>query len=62
VGDIDGNGQINNVDVVTLARYIVGLYDEATAAAVRMYADMDGDGIITNSDLVALARICVNIA
>jgi hypothetical protein len=50
------------VDVVTLARYIVGLYDEATAAAVRMYADMDGDGIITNSDLVALARICVNIA
>jgi D-alanyl-D-alanine dipeptidase len=62
VGDIAGDREINNVDVVTLARYIVGLYDEATAAAVRMYADMDGDGIITNSDLVALARVCVNIA
>ena len=60
-GDIDGDGEITNVDVVTLARYIAGLCSELTASAVRSCADMNDDGEITNIDLVTLARVCVQL-
>jgi hypothetical protein len=51
-GDLDGNGIINNKDIVILARYLVGfgpLSDSEMSAA-----DYNGDGKVGNMDLVKL--------
>jgi hypothetical protein len=55
-GDIDGNGEVNNADLVLLARYIVGIGQVSIDTA-----DMDGNGKIDNSDLVTLARYIVGL-
>ena len=55
-GDIDGNGEVNNADLVLLARYVVGLGQVNMEAA-----DMDGNGEVDNSDLVTLARHIVGL-
>ena len=54
LGDLNGDGQVDNADLVTLARAIVGivkLTDTQTTAA-----DMNKDGMVDNQDLVLLAR------
>ena len=47
-GDIDGNGQIQNTDLV----YILGYLDEDSTLTVAQYqqADIDGDGKVSRSD------------
>ncbi len=61
-GDVDGDGEISNTDLIMVARYIVELRDENTIADIEQYGDMDGDEIITNTDLISIARIIVGLA
>ena len=62
VGDINGDGQVSNADLVTLARFAVNLLSVGGAEyeGCRRYGDMNGDGTIDNQDLVTLARVLVS--
>jgi hypothetical protein len=62
LGDIDGDSEITNSDLVTIARYIVGLTEGNTKNAVEAYADMNGDGKVDNTDIVTVARTIVGLA
>lgn len=56
-GDVNGDGELSNTDIVEAARYIVGLTeftDEQLSAA-----DMDESGDVANADLVLLAKAAV---
>lgn len=52
LGDIDGNGEVDDWDAIVLNRYLAGWQTEANLAA----ADMDGDGELTDWDAIALER------
>lgn len=54
VGDVDGNGKLNNKDVTALFRYITGIYSEKDI--LKAAADFDGDGKTNNKDVVLLFR------
>jgi hypothetical protein len=58
-GDLNGDGQIDNRDVVLLARYLVKL-TQFTEKQIEL-ADMNGDGTVSNTDLVRLARYMVGL-
>ena len=58
-GDINYDGQINNADLIILAKYIVRL-TSLTYNQLR-FADINGDNSIDNTDLVLLARKVVGI-
>ena len=52
-GDVNGDGVVDQADLVALARFMAGLDDlEDTARA-----DINGDGIYSAADLTALARM-----
>ena len=51
-GDVNGDGLVDNKDVVTLFRYVSGSGKLANPDA----ADINGDGEINNKDVVALFR------
>ena len=51
-GDVNGDGKINNKDVVLLFRFVSG----DTAGAVVENCDFNGDGVHNNKDVVALFR------
>ena len=51
-GDINGDGSVDNQDVVALFRYVSGGKVEVVKAAL----DPDGDGEATNMDVVILFR------
>jgi hypothetical protein len=57
LGDLNGDGEIDNRDIILLARYLVHLVEFDADQLVR--ADFNADGIVNNSDLVALARFLV---
>ncbi len=63
LGDIDGDDEITNTDLIIIARYIVDAIDETSDeyAAVKQYGDMNADGEITNTDLITVARIIVGL-
>ena len=53
VGDVNGDGVVNQADLVALARFMAGIDDlEDTTRA-----DINGDGILSAADLTALARM-----
>ncbi len=52
-GDLNGDGSINNKDVVTLFRFVSG---DPTIRALEGAADVNGDGAINNKDVTALFR------
>lgn len=54
-GDINGDGFLNNQDLVLMARCIVGL--DSVSDSHRAAADVNGSGDIDNGDLVHLACI-----
>lgn len=58
-GDINGDGSISNVDLVILARFIVGL--ENLNEAQISNADMNHDGEVSNIDLIEMARYIVSL-
>ncbi|MBP5207038.1 MAG: Ig-like domain-containing protein [Clostridia bacterium] len=51
-GDVNGDGSVDNQDVVALFRYVSGGKVEVVKAAL----DPDGDGNVTNIDVVILFR------
>ena len=51
-GDLDGDGEITNKDVVLLFRYVSG----TEKAEDETVYDFDGDGNVDNKDVVALFR------
>lgn len=57
MGDVNLDGRVSNADVITLARYLVGL-TEFNEDQLEL-ADIDGNGAISNIDLVKLARSIV---
>ena len=53
VGDVNGDGVVDQADLVALARFMAGIDDlEDTTRA-----DINGDGILSAADLTALARM-----
>ena len=53
IGDVNGDGVVDQADLVALARFMAGIDDlEDTARA-----DINGDGIYSAADLTALARM-----
>ena len=53
VGDINGDGELNNKDVVLLFRYVSG----SEKADDETVYDFNGDGNVDNKDVVSLFRI-----
>jgi sulfur carrier protein ThiS len=51
-GDVNGDGTVNNKDVVLLFRYVSGTDVEVNIAAL----DVNGDGSVNNKDVVTLFR------
>ena len=51
-GDVNGDGQVNNKDIVAMFRYVSGAGGSVNAAAL----DPNGDGQVNNKDIVALFR------
>ena len=51
-GDINGDGSVNNKDLVRLLQYIKGKSTDVVEAAV----DVNGDGSVNNKDLVRLLQ------
>ena len=58
VGDVTQDGEIDNRDLIMIARYLVGLveFNEKQKIAADFYTD----GVINNTDLVFIARAIVN--
>jgi hypothetical protein len=56
-GDINSDGEIDNVDLVLLARYLVHL--ENFYVDLIRKSDFNTDGLVDNLDLVELARYLV---
>ncbi|MCL1975627.1 MAG: M64 family metallo-endopeptidase [Firmicutes bacterium] len=51
-GDINGDGMINNDDLMTL--WNMANYNKNAATAANKYCDLNGDGLINNLDLAIL--------
>ena len=58
-GDLNRDGEVNNADLVMLARYLVEL--ETFDAEQLIIGDYNSDGTIDNRDLVLLARYLVGL-
>jgi len=54
-GDVNGDGELDLTDAVSIARYIDGL--ETFTPEQKSAADYDGDGVITYYDATAIARV-----
>ncbi|MBQ6539467.1 MAG: CHAP domain-containing protein [Oscillospiraceae bacterium] len=51
-GDANGDGDVSNVDLIIIARFVVGL----TNSIDLERADINGDGTVSNTDLISVAR------
>ena len=58
LGDVNRDGEVGNVDLVMVARYLVDLAQ--FSAKERILADYNEDGAINNIDLVLIARAIIN--
>ena len=56
LGDVDGNGKLNNRDLGLMQLYLNG-YDLTDKTFVAEAADMDGNGKLNNRDLGMLQRV-----
>ena len=54
-GDVNGDKEVNNKDVVLLFRYVSG---DKTVDVVTKNIDVNGDKQVDNKDVVNLFRIC----
>lgn len=57
VGDVSGDGKLNNTDIIMLGRS----YMEGIASKFLAIADMNGDGKITNADIIMLGRYYMSL-
>lgn len=63
-GDVDGDGDIDLLDLTLLAQYLANFDAETGASSVGVStgADVNGDGIVNNADLPTLAQFLANLA
>ena len=54
IGDINGDGKINSLDVLKLQRYLLGL--ETISEKGKLAADLNGDGKVNSQDLLLLQK------
>lgn len=59
LGDVNGDGRITTVDVVQIAKYLIG--DFAFTEQQRIAADVTGDEKITAADVVRAAQYIVGL-
>ena len=61
-GDVNGDGEINNKDVVRLKNYFAAYDDQTGISGVSVYsgADANGDGALSNKDVVRLKNYLAN--
>ena len=52
-GDINGDGEVDNKDVVLLFRFLSGGSDEGL---IKKLMDFNGDGFVNNKDVATLFR------
>ncbi|MBQ6540397.1 MAG: dockerin type I repeat-containing protein, partial [Oscillospiraceae bacterium] len=60
IGDVTQDGEVDNRDLIMIARYLVGLVE--FNAKQKIAADFYTDGVINNTDLVYIARAIVAMA
>jgi hypothetical protein len=56
-GDVNGDGEVDNRDLIMIARYLVDLVE--FSAKQMEAADYNEDGVVDNKDLVLIARAIV---
>ena len=59
LGDLDFDGDVDNADLILVARYIVEL--EQFNDKEFFVADVDQNGVVDNADLIIIARIIVEL-
>ena len=57
LGDVNGDGAVNVLDVTTLVSYVL---NEPTSPFVEAAADVNGDGNINSLDITAIVSIILN--
>lgn len=62
-GDANGDGAVNNKDIVRLKNYFANLDDATGTSSVAIYsgADANGDGAVNNKDIVRLKNYFANL-
>ena len=58
-GDVNGDGERTNLDVIYLARSLLGLV--TLNDSQKSAADVNGDGIVSNADVIRLARVLIGL-
>ncbi|HAJ98199.1 MAG TPA: glycoside hydrolase [Ruminococcus sp.] len=59
-GDVDCNGVVNIVDVLTVNQYLVGITTDNDVVDEKN-ADVDNDGVITDTDAMNILKSLVNL-
>lgn len=58
IGDVNGDGEVNTMDVAKTLRYLAGLEDFNEAQ--KNAADVNGDGVVSTADAVAILKGDIN--
>lgn len=58
-GDVNGDGERTNADVIYLARSLLGLV--TLNDSQKSAADVNDDGIVSNADVIRLARVLIGL-
>ena len=59
LGDVNGDGERTNLDVIYLARSLLGLV--TLNDSQKSAADVNDDGIVSNADVIRLARVLIGL-
>lgn len=59
LGDVNGDGERTNLDVIYLARSLLGLV--TLNDSQKSAADVNGDGNVGNADVIRLARVLIGL-
>ncbi|MEJ6951308.1 glycoside hydrolase family 9 protein [Natronospora cellulosivora (SeqCode)] len=60
LGDIDGNGIVDSIDLVLLGRYILTMIDELPSEESYIAADLNKDSVIDALDYAKLGRLILD--
>ena len=60
IGDVNGDGAVNTLDRIALARYLANWEGYSADTIDMTAADVNGDGAVNTLDRIALARHLAN--